>query len=105
MNTFYGYDPKTFAYTGMIFSVNQPADSTPVKPVAVLNGVEYPLENATFNPNTNTWSGDNPSYQVQKQVALLTQMVLAQSRKIDALTKQLQKQEELEYGSITIRTC
>ena len=75
MNTFYGYDPKTFAYTGMIFSVNQPADSTPIKPVALLNDVEYPLENATFNPNTNTWSGDNPSYQVQKQVALLTQMV------------------------------
>lgn len=86
---YYVYDPKTFKYAGMATFANRPDNATDVKPVAVLNGVEYPLQNAIFDPTTKTWSGDNASYQIQKQLALLTKMVMAQNQQIVALTKQL----------------
>lgn len=88
---YYLYDKDTHKYIDTVYTaLGQPENSTETAPVAKLNGVTYWLDNAVFNPQTQSWSGDNASYQTQKQVALLTQMVLAQNQKIDTLTKQLQ---------------
>lgn len=88
---YYLYDKETYKYIDTVYTaLGQPDNSTEIAPVASLNGIDYWLDNAVFNPQTQSWSGDNASYQTQKQVALLTQMVLAQNQKIDTLTKQLQ---------------
>lgn len=92
MQTYYLYDKNTNQYEGSINTMLiQPDNSTTVAPVVELNGVQYPLDNAVYQPETKTWTGDNASYQTQKQVALLTQMVMAQGQQIAALTKQTTK--------------
>lgn len=89
---YYLYDKDTHKYIDTVYTgLGQPENSTEVAPVAKLNEVTYWLDNAIFNPTTNTWSGDNASYQTQKQVALLTQMVIKQGQQIAALTKNLNK--------------
>lgn len=90
MQTYYLYDKDTHQYEGSIDTMlMQPDDSTTVPPVVELNGTQYPLNNAVYHPDTKIWTGDNALYQTQKQLALLTQMVMAQNQKIDTLTKQL----------------
>lgn len=92
MQTYYLYDKNTNQYEGSIDTMLiQPDNSTTVAPVVELNGTQYPLDNAVYHPDTKTWTGDNASYQAQKQVALLTQMVMAQGQQIAALTKQTTK--------------
>lgn len=92
MQTYYLYDKNTNQYEGSIDTMLiQPDNSTTVAPVVELNGTQYPLDNAVYHPDTKTWTGDNASYQTQKQVALLTQMVMAQGQQIAALTKQTTK--------------
>ena len=87
---YYLYEKETYKYIDTVYTaLGQPDNSTEIAPVAKLNGVTYWLDNAIFNPTTNTWSGDNASYQTQKQVALLTQMVATQEQKINELTKKL----------------
>lgn len=92
MQTYYLYDKGTNQYEGSINTMLiQPDNSTTVPPVVELNGVQYPLDNAVYHPDTQTWTGDNANYQTQKQVALLTQMVMAQGQQIAALAKQTTK--------------
>lgn len=90
LKDYYVYDHTTHKYLGTIHAEIQPENTTEIPPQATLNGVNYYLDNAVFDPVTKTWSGDNASYQVQKQVALLTQMVVAQGKQINALKEQLQ---------------
>lgn len=87
---YYLYDKETHKYIDTVYTaLGQPDNSTEVAPVAKLNATDYWLDNAIYNPTTQTWSGDNASYQTQKQVALLTQMVATQEQKINELTKKL----------------
>lgn len=90
MEHWYLYDPKTFKFAGEALCPNQPDSSTAVPNEAVLNGHHYYLDNAIFDPKTNTWSGDNAEYQVQKQVSMLTQLVMRQGQQIAELTAKLQ---------------
>lgn len=86
MQTYYLYDKDTHQYEGSIDTMlMQPDDSTTVPPVVELNGTQYPLNNAVFNPTTNTWTGDNPTYQTQKQVAVLTSTVVQLTQQVAKL--------------------
>ena len=92
MQTYYLYDKDTHQYEGSIDTMlMQPDDSTTVPPVVELNGTQYPLNNAVFNPTTNTWTGDNPTYQTQKQVAVLTSTVVQLTQQVAKLAKELNK--------------
>ena len=82
---YYVYDPETHAYAGMVRSLNQPESSTEIRPIKVLNGVEYPLANAKFDPQKNEWIGKNADYQTQVQLAQLTSQVQDLSQQVAIL--------------------
>lgn len=88
---YYLYDKETYKYIDTVYTaLGQPDNSTEIAPVASLNGIDYWLDNAVFNPQTQSWSGDNASYQTQKQVSMLTQLVMQQGQQIAELTAKLQ---------------
>lgn len=91
MKEYFIYDTEDHSLLGSVFAEHQPVNATDLRPEKVLNGVAYRLSNAVFDPVKQAWSGDNASYQTQKQVALLTQMVIKQGQQIAALTKSLNK--------------
>lgn len=91
MKEYFIYDTEDHSLLGSVFAEHQPVNATDLRPEKTLNGVAYRLSNAVFDPVKQTWSGDNASYQTQKQVALLTQLVIKQSQQIDTLTKSLNK--------------
>lgn len=87
MKVYYVYDPKTYAYAGQVACDNQPESATPVPPIVKLNGVDYQLTNAKFNPSTNTWEGANDDLDLRKTVAGLTAQIANLNDTVTTLTQ------------------
>lgn len=86
VKAYYLYDKDTHKYIDTVYTgLSQPEGSTTVAPTVELNGITYWLDNAVFNPATNTWTGDNPTYQTQKQVAVLTSTVVQLTQQVAKL--------------------
>lgn len=94
-NWYFKYDPQTFEFVpGAILSAEQPDNTTAVDPSGFMNPV--------WNPSTNSWTGQTyeefaqeqqakykPVYDpVQKQIAGLTQMMIAQQAELAMLKSQ-----------------
>ena len=87
MKIYYVYDPKTYAYAGQVACDNQPESATLIPPVVKLNGADYQLTNAKFNPSTNAWEGSNDDLDLRKTVAGLTAQIANLSDTVNTLTQ------------------
>lgn len=90
METYYVYDPVTFEYAGKVQCKNQPASSTTLAPVKVLNGQTYELIKPVFDEKTQNWQGTNADYDLQTSLGGLSKQVANLSESVnlimDALT-------------------
>lgn len=85
METYYVYDTVTFEYAGKVQCKNQPASSTKLAPVKVLNGQTYELVNPVFDEKTQSWQGTNVDYDLQASLGGLSKQVANLSESVNLL--------------------